>query len=178
MPDTIIDMSQAFQGCIALEYCPDIPNSVVYLSQTFAECTALKTPPKISANVENMQICFGQSGITTMPDLRHCSKLTTLASAFFNCHNIVDASDFYIPESVTNCGSLFNGSQNIKTAPRIPSTVRKITNIFKNCPALEGTVYIDTLAPDGYSAALLYTKVTDVQGNIPDELKEAILATK
>lgn len=178
MPDTIVDMTQTFNGCTALEYCPDLPNGTLLLVQTFHNCKALKTPPKISANVEDMFICFGQSGITTLPDLRHCTKLVNLRSAFYDCLNLTDASDFYIPKTVTNCKSMLLGAKNLIKAPVIPSNVRDISSIYKDCTKLSGAVIINSSSLNSYTNALQYSNVTDVQGDIPNELKEAILATR
>ena len=176
LPDTVLIMTQTFQGCTSLVYSPDIPDSVTILRQTFFDCKSLRTPPRISKNVEDLYICFAQSGITSLPDLTHCTKITKLQSVFYDCHNIIDASNFIIPNWITDIGSLFNGSQNIQKAPIIPESITDIGSAFAYCPKLSGSITINSTNIEVYGNALKGTKITEILG--PCTNKNEILATK
>lgn len=178
VPNTVLIMSQTFANCTSLTYSPDIPDNVTVMQQTFYGCTSLRTPPKVSKNVEDLYICFAKSGITSLPDLTHCTKITAMQSTFFDCHNIVDASNFVIPSQVTDIGSLFNGSQNIEKAPVIPESVTDIGSAFANCPKLSGTLTIKSNSIEIYAHSLRGTKIEKIDGPLSDELKLAILQTK
>lgn len=178
MPETMIDMTQTFCGCTSLVYSPDIPDNVVYLSQAFHDCTSLRTSPKNSANVEDLFIAFGNSGITRLPDLTHCTKLTSLASAFYNCHNLVDISDFIVPQNVVSLNSMFSGSENIEKPFIIPEQITNISYMYKNCPKVKGTLFINASNIEHYTDAIKYTKIINIEGNCPKNIKNAILNTK
>ena len=177
IPNTVIIMSQTFQDCISLETASSIPNSVTLMHQTFFGCKSLKTPPKISTNVEDMFICFAESGITSLPNLTNCNKLKSLMSTFYACNKLVDASNFVIPNSVTNCVSMFWSCNNLEKAPKIPNSVTDAHSAFANCTKLSGTLTVNSTNLN-YLEIIKGTKIQKVDGNIPDELKNAILQTK
>mgnify|MGYP005782321105 CR=1 FL=1 len=58
IPDSVVDMSFAFQECSSLNHITKIPTGVTYMRATFQGCTSLTTPPEIPESVVNIVSIF------------------------------------------------------------------------------------------------------------------------
>lgn len=156
IPDTVIDMSYAFQSCSKMTSAPTIPNSVVNMAHAFYGCTSLTTPPpNIPSSVMNIWGCFDSSGITSPPSFSPGSQITNLHYAFSATritsapiipNSVTDMVDTFasclnlttpptLPPNLINMSGCFRTS-GITTAPFIPSTVRDVGGAFSNCKNL------------------------------------------
>lgn len=178
IPDTVIVMSQTFDGCTALYKTTPIPNSVKVLLQTFYDCKSLKTPPTIPASVETIKLSFATSGITSLPNIEHCTQLKSMYAAFYSCYGLQDISSWVIPNSVVDMNTTFWDCKNITKAPVIPQSVSVLAATFGMCPNLSGTLVVNSTSLTSYDKMILQTKITSIEGSLSDELKSAIMATK
>ena len=100
----IINMSQTFYNCTALEIAPAIPDSVITLYESFGGCIALKAAPDIPGSVVNLEKTF--SG---------CKSLTKAST--------IPSNAIYIYDCFAGCTSL-TGKVKVNANPAEPFCFR------------------------------------------------------
>ena len=58
LPETLINMTDCFRGCMRLVNAPQIPYGVIHMTNCFYNCTSLQTTPVIPGSVLYASYCF------------------------------------------------------------------------------------------------------------------------
>ena len=105
--------------------------------------------------------------------------ITSMKYTFYNCGNLIDASNIVIPEKVTNLYTTFGFCVKLVKIPQIHNNVTNLGFTFNYCYELTGTVIIDS-NPTNYSSCLYNTKVTSVKKSdgTTHPMEAELLATK
>lgn len=96
IPNTVVNMYEAFFMCESLVKAPQIPNSVVYLRATFALCKSLKEAPQIPSSVTNMR-----SALADCPSLTGTITINANPTSYERCFANVDMSKITLTGSAT-----------------------------------------------------------------------------
>lgn len=164
IPNTVIDMYQAFNGCSKITTTPVIPDSVENMAHAFSSCKALTTVTNIPRSVTTMYHTFYYcSALTTVPDFEFATGLVEyncltetfnncaltslpklpnspikLESTFCNNKLLVDISDFIVPSDCKNLYGTFSGCTALDDdlLPTIPNTVTSMDRTFTRCTSL------------------------------------------
>ena len=87
IPDSVIDMSRAFQECSSLERVISLSNNLIDLSYTFDQCANLKSCVDIPDKVENMDRTFKDCiNGEVVPGLS--KNLTNMNRTFYGCEKL------------------------------------------------------------------------------------------
>lgn len=127
---------------------------IVSLAGTFSDCTRMVQPPEIPHGVKYM------------------------TSAYAECHSLLDPP--VIPDSVDNMDSAFYACRALSSAPTIPESVANLRNTFDCCTTLKGTFICNStnVTPFTVKDALRNTKITAVEGNCSDKIKQLLLQSR
>jgi hypothetical protein len=135
-------LSNAFQGCAALQYVK-LPNTyraglILSMGTCFTNCYSLlsldlSAVPDISTLVNVVQNCYSLASIT-LPTT--CSSLSSMANAFQNA----GIQEITLPTTVAasiTLGTAFSGCINLSSVT-IPSSynITSLTSTFQNCTSL------------------------------------------
>ena len=158
LPDTILTMTNTFNGCKNL-VSVIIPNNVKSLTNTFSG-SGIVNPPNIPNTVTNMDHTFWLSSLKTCPQIPNSVKY--MEGTFSNT-NIVESA--HLPDSIvsangiywnTNINKVYNFPRKIEdissmfgycrqmncTIPEIPESVTNIYGTFSNCLSLSQDIKI------------------------------------
>ena len=73
--------------------------------------------------------------ITKFPELRHCTSVTDMESAFENCINLVELSAT-MPYKARTLRNTFNGCSSLVNAPKLSIITDNMENTFEGCTSL------------------------------------------
>lgn len=118
---------------------------------TFYGCKKMRVAPKIPETVTNM------------------------ARAFRDCEQLATAPE--IPSGVGDMNYAFFGCRSLSVPPVVPESVTSMIRAFDGCTNLTGTL-ICNANPTECRNALMYTKITAIEGSCTEVTKVALLATK
>ena len=121
------------------------------LSAAFYGCQKMRVAPKIPESVMNISCTFC-----------YCEQLATAPK---------------ISSGVGDMDYAFFGCSSLSVAPAVPESVTSMIRAFDGCTNLTGTL-ICNANPTECRNALMYTKITAVEGSCSEETKAALLATK
>ena len=149
IPDTVIDMSFAFESCLITE-APVLPSGLIYATCCFQMCPNLVSTNNL--NISTLTNC------TFM--FNHCTKLTTVQNLppnmenmfgmFFGCTSLKTLGSVTIPSSVTNMRLAFRES-GLTKAPILPIGVTDVTQAFFDCYDLRNVPYIPSTVTEAQS---------------------------
>lgn len=148
----LLDISYAFEGCIALEEIPALTKSIRTAAGMCTDCLSLEITPDMrsATDLENAESMFYncQALITadTMPP-----HVENIDSMYENCINLKEAPE--LPESVTSMKNIFANNMSLRTGARIPSNVYAIEGAYSYCTKLKGEIVIDA-NPESYQSFL------------------------
>ncbi len=188
---------ETFQNCKKMQTAPVIPNTVEVMYETFRDATALKKTPNLPKNLRRMYAAFsGCTALTTITEIP--SSVTYMKYTFSGCTALKDVSYLTISSSgenmamfsectalekppkfsdkVTNLGYVFRNCTALKTAPKIPSSVKYLSNTFLNCSSLTGNIVIDANPTEYTDCFKGVTKPITITG--ATTLKQELLATQ
>ena len=141
-----------YTQCNNMELSPPLPDTAKNLKFAYIYCHSLKEAPVI-------------------PD-----GVTIMTSTFDNCDSLKVAPS--IPLSVTDISGCFIACSILTVPPVIHENILYAYDTFSACYALSGSLEVNAVNLKEYADMLLDTNITEITGNISDELKAAILATK
>lgn len=141
----------AFYGCSNLTNVPPVTlSAVTSLRSAFYSCAKLKAAPDLSAltNVTTMEGAFYACYAITSPPpgMVGMSKLSSLASAFYSCTNLVSAPDLGGLTNLATMNTSFRYCNKMTNAPDLSAAVN-ITTLYyafqdcfnmRSCPDFSG----------------------------------------
>ena len=162
--EKLLDLTEAFSGCISLEETSAIPPSVKNMSATFRGCTMLKKGADVSkaAGVVNADALY--SGCTVLNDAELPFSVQSAESAFEECINLKVMPE--IPPTLTNMRACFRGNISLTELSPIPGSVTDVSDAFNGCTKIRGTMVVNS-NPENYSGFLAGTASAtslDLQG--------------
>ena len=119
------------------------------LSAAFYGCQKMRVAPKIPESVTNM------------------------SCTFCNCEQLATAPK--IPSGVGDLDYAFFGCRSLSVPPVVPESVTSMIRAFDGCTNLTGTL-ICNANPTECRNALMYTKITAIEGDCTEVTKVALLA--
>lgn len=158
LPDTILTMTNTFNGCKNL-VSVIIPNNVKSLTNTFSG-SGIVNPPNIPNTVTNMDHTFWLSSLKTCPQIPDSVKYmddtfsnTNILESAHLPDSIISATGIYwntrinkvynFPKKIENMCNMFGYCRQMNcTIPEIPESVTNIYGTFSNCLSLSQDIKI------------------------------------
>ena len=126
-----------FYKCTALQIAPQLPPNVTSLYSAFYQCTSLTTPANIPSKVIDMANMYsGCRALTTVPE-NNSTVALYMQAMFYNCENIIDASNFNSSITMQNGSNMFCNCSKLVSPPTIRGTNASIAHAFDHCISLE-----------------------------------------
>lgn len=144
---------------------------VVDLRFAFWKCTELKTAPNIPYNAENMGYTFYNcSNLVDASNLILSKSLINFDDAFYSCTSLVYPPDISKCIKLKSLDSTFYKCETLKVAPVLPPSISSMTSTFSNCISLEEAPKLPTSVNN---LANTFTRCTSlkVAPAIPPEVK-------
>ena len=140
IPNGVVNMTHAFNGCNALTLPPVLPEGVVTLNNAFAECIAMQRLPELPSTVQNIEYAFHVCRTATVAPSTIPASVTKMQRAFRNCW-------------------LLNGTIEVNTANL--SSITSYEKCFDNTSRDSGAIVLTGTSP--YLAELA---ATNTQGKV------------
>ena len=133
----VLSAKGLYMGNVMLEYAVDFPNEILDISEAFVGCLRLKESPKLPESAENMNVTFNLcEALEKGPEIP--KSVFTMDATFYGCKNLK------VPPILPNDGALvimmdtFSQCVNLETFPEIPSTMVSMDRSFENCEKAAG----------------------------------------
>ena len=120
IPNSVMDMMRAFNGCFNLNQKIGIPNSVTRMFQAFLYCSNLNQNIQIPNSVTDIREAFNCCSNLNQ-NIQIPNSVRSMSSTFSYCSNL--NQNIQIPNSVTNIYSAFSGCNNMTNITLLPTTM-------------------------------------------------------
>lgn len=133
----LINGIRMFENCIALKTIPALPPNIKTLYCAFNGCQSLTEIADIPSTVQDLAgMCMDCSSLTIAPT-NNSTVVRYVQQAFMNCINLIDASNFILPNTIENGWEIFRGCTKLITPPpAINGTRANYNGIFRECSSL------------------------------------------
>lgn len=135
----VTSLHSLFKNCSGLKIPPKIPYTVTNMALTFSH-TSISESPQIPMNVEVLSWCFEFTNLINMPLIP--INVQRMYGSFYMCKSLKTASK--LPQSVKIINYLFAGCENLALDNFIiDENVETMEHIFEDCYCLTGNLIIN-----------------------------------
>lgn len=142
----LLDITEMYEGCENIKNIPKIPSSVKNATALCRDCINLQTAPDMS-DAQNMNDTTSMfEGCLILTSTNSAPAIKVADNMYSRCINLTEAPE--INESIESASCMFDGDSSLVTAARIPASAKEISNMYSDCPKLQGELVIDSNTED------------------------------